>query len=239
MKRELTWEDFPFSEADLRRAAREANQALTDALPKPEDCGHSYSQEFRQNMDRLVCKVDRFSWTTGFQRVACFFLALLLSGTAWLTVDAQARERFFGWLSESFGGAQHYFFGGAQTGEKTEVRYFLPEVPTGYTEWMEPEEENGWSILYANDMGQILDFGYHSQQMDGVSPHLFFTVSGMEQKRGYVHELPADIYLDKTGETANVIVWADRETNTLLYISAYLEETELIRLAESVLREEK
>lgn len=239
MKRERIWEDFPFPEADLRMAARVADQALTEALPQPEDCTYRFSREFRRKMDRLIRRTDRSGWVTGLRRVACFFLALLLSGTAWLTVDAQAREKVFGWLSESFGGAQHYFFEGAQTGKRTEVRYILPEVPAGYTEWMEPEEENGWSILYANDMGQILDFGYHSQQVDGVSPHLFFTVSGMEQKQGFVHELPADIYLDKTGKTANGIVWVDQETDTLLYISAYLEETELIRLAESVLREEK
>ena len=78
MKRELTWEEFPFPEADLRRAARVAGQALTDALPQPEDCAYRFSQEFQRKMEQLIRKVDRSGWVTGLQRAACFFLALLL-----------------------------------------------------------------------------------------------------------------------------------------------------------------
>ncbi|MBR3752245.1 MAG: DUF4367 domain-containing protein [Ruminiclostridium sp.] len=242
MKRELTWEDFPFSEADLRRAAREANQALTDALPKPEDCAYRFSQEFQRKMERLIRKVDRSGWVTGLQRAACFFLALLLGGTAWLTVDAQAREKVFGWMSQQLENTRHYYFEESEEAlpEKTpEISYVLPVVPEGYQleDTGETGTEKDW--LYVNDRGQYLSFGYLTEETKYATSHVVFGTDGMEQKMVLVYGQPADYYFDVTGEHSNLIVWKDMEQDVLLYISAYLSESELIQMAETVVREEK
>ena len=42
-----------------------------------------------------------------------------------------------------------------------------------------------------------------------------------------------------TGEISNLIVWVDSETNTLFYISGYLDKDQLVELAESVVPVEK
>ena len=242
MKRELTWEEFPFPEADLRRAARVAGQALPDALPQPEDCGHSFSPKFRQNMDRLVRRVDRSGWSTGFQRVACFFLGLLLSGTAWLTVDAQAREKVFGWVSQQLENTRHYFFVEEEKvlPEKgPDISYVLPAVPEGYR--LEDTGAAGthrdW--LYVNEKGQYLTFGYLTKERKYATSHIFFSTDGSEKKTVLVRSMPAEYYYDPMGKESSLLVWRDAERDTLLYISAYLAENDLIRLAETVVREEK
>lgn len=242
MKRERIWEDFPFPEADLRAAARVAGQALTEALPQPEDCRTAFSQGFQRNMERLIRKTDRSGGVTGLRRVACFFLALLLSGTAWLTVDAQAREKVFGWMSQQLENTRHYFFVEEEEvlPEKSpEISYVLPAVPEEYRleDTGKTGTEKDW--LYVNDSGQYLSFGYLTKETKYATSHIFFGTDGEEQKTVLVHGQPADYYFDATGEHSNLIVWKDVEQEVLLYISAYLNESELIRMAETVIREEK
>lgn len=242
MKRERIWEDFPFPEADLRMAARVADQALTEALPQPEDCQTAFSQGFQRNMERLIRKTDRSGWVTGLQRVACFFLALLLSGTAWLTVDAQAREKVFGWMSQQLENTRHYFFVEEEEvlPEKSSgISYVLPVVPEGYRLEDTDKIETHKDWLYVNDRGQYLSFGYLTEETKYATAHVIFGTDGMEQKTVLVHGQPAEYYFDVTGEHSNLIVWKDVEQEVLLYISAYLSESELIQMAETVIREEK
>lgn len=240
MKRERIWEDFPFPEADLRAAARVAGQALTEALPQPEDCRTAFSQGFQRNMERLIRKTDRSGWVTGLRRVACFFLALLLSGTAWLTVDAQAREKVFGWVSQQLENTRHYFFVEEEKvlPEKSpDISYVLPVVPEEYRLEDTDKTETHRDWLYVNDNGQYLCFGYLTKETKFATSHIFFSTGGSEKKKVFVHSMPAEYYYDPLGKESNLIVWRDTERDTLLYISAYLAENDLIRLAETVIQE--
>lgn len=240
--REVSWGDFPFAREDLAGAARAARRALADSFPEPEDCQHAFSPTYCQRMDRLARKIDRSGWVTCLQRVACFFLALLLGGTAWLTVDAQAREKVFGWMSQQLENTRHYYFEESEEAlpEKTpEISYVLPVVPEGYQleDTGETGTEKDW--LYVNDRGQYLSFGYLTEETKYATSHVVFGTDGMEQKMVLVYGQPADYYFDVTGEHSNLIVWKDMEQDVLLYISAYLSESELIQMAETVVREEK
>lgn len=99
--RNVNWKDLSFSQGELEQAARIAGQAITDALPEPEDCVYSFSPEFQQKMDGLTQKTDRPGWTVGFRRAACFCLVFLVGGLAWFTVEAQMSEQSFGWDRET------------------------------------------------------------------------------------------------------------------------------------------
>lgn len=232
MKRELTWEDFPFSEADLRRAAREANQALTDALPKPEDCAYRFSQEFQRKMERLIRKVDRSGWVTGLQRAACFFLALLLSGTAWLTMDAQAQEKVFGWISEHVIDAQRYFHQGAVTSSQDIVHYQI-DIPEGY--WLKERYADDAFVneYYVNEEGKAINFIY-MYQTEYSFGEMYIGDAESERKGAMIHGIPADLYLATSPEDSNTVVWMDPETGALFDVTARMEEDDLIKLAESV-----
>lgn len=227
------------SEERLRLAAQEAGRAIAASLPEPEDCQAEFSPSFERKMKKVIWRADHRGLCLGLKRAACFFLALLLSGGVFLTVNAEAREIVFGWVSQRFEDAQHYFFEGKSSKEAEGVHYRLPVLPAGYVEWDSIAEDNGWSTLYVNEKEELLDFGYRREPTGELTVDLFFTVDGMSKTTLRVHDMPAEYYQDDTGEASNLIVWFDSETNTLLYISAYLNEELLVELAESVVPEEK
>ena len=226
------------SEEQLRLAAQRAGKALVDSLPDPEDCHHEFSPEFERKMQRLIRKSRHLGFYKGLKRAACFFLALLLSGGAFLTVNAEAREIVFGWVSQRFEDAQHYFFAGHSADGAVNIHYTLPAVPEGYEEWESYEEDNGWITLYIKE-DEFLDFGYYTEPPEEMAMSLYFTTDDMEKTSLSVHDMPGEYYQDDTGESSNLIVWVDSETNTLFYISGYLDKDQLVKLAESVVPEEK
>lgn len=227
------------SDERLRLAAQKADKALADSLPSPEDCPHTFSPEFERKIQRLIRKSKHFGFYKSLKQAACFFLALLLSGTVFLTVNAEAREVIFGWVSQRFEDSQHYFFSGHSEETSFNIQYSLPNVPEGYEIWESYEENNGWTTLYINENDDFLDFGYRREPTDGLTADLFFTVDGMSKNILCVNDMPAEYYQDDTGKSSNLIVWFDSETNTLFYISGYLDKEQMIRLAESVIPDEK
>ena len=226
------------SEEQLRLAAQRAGKALAESLPEPEDCHHEFSPEFERKMRKLIRKSRHPGFYKGLKRAACFLLVLLLSGGAFLTVNAEAREIVFGWVSERVEDAQRYFFAGHSAEGAVNIRYTLPAVPEGYEEWESYDEGNGWSVLYCKE-DLFLEFGYRQEPPESMNVDLYFTTDGMSKTLLSVHDMPAEYYQDDTGEISNLIVWVDSETNTLFYISGYLDKDQLVELAESVVPEEK
>ncbi len=232
------------SEERLREAAQRAGKALADSLPEPEDCHHEFSPELERKMQRLIRKHRRLGFYRGLKRVACVLLLFLLCGGTFLTVNAEAREIVFGWVSESVENTRHYFFREENTGEAnweppSKIYYELPKVPEEY--WLDhtSDEETYHNKVYVNEKGQYLTFGYNTKETPTSNSDVVFGVDGLEKTTVLVHGLPADYYFDDTGEESNLIVWRDEENEVLLYVIAYLDKDEMIALAESVIREEK
>lgn len=226
------------SEERLRLAAQEAGRAIAASLPEPEDCQAEFSPSFERKMKKLIWRADHRGLCLGLKRAACFFLALLLSGGVFLAVNAEARELVFGWISQRVEDAQHYFFQGDVPTENNDIHYNLSELPEEYSEWSVSDEINGRSSVYVNDAGEFLDFGYRRDTGEGASADLFFTVDGMTKKTVTVNGVPAEYYQDDTGVSSNLLVWVNPETNTLFYISAYLDEDTLVQLANSMAQKE-
>ena len=101
-----------FSEEELRAAAKEVSLAWVDRLPEARECQYVFSRHFERKMNRLLRRTRHPALSRGLRRVACFFLALLIGGIVWLSVDAEAREAFFGWVSGWTEGSRHYYFEG-------------------------------------------------------------------------------------------------------------------------------
>ena len=93
--------------------------------------------------------------------------------------------------------------------------------------------------LYENDAGEYLDFSYQYVTETSESILTLFFADEMEEKTVSIHGIPADYYFDQTRTHSNALVWTDPETNALLTLSAYLDEDDLIHMAEQIIREEK
>lgn len=226
------------SEERLRQAAHHAAQALEDSLPPPSQCHYEVSPEFRRNMKKLCRQAKRRPYRKVWKAVACAALVLILGSTSYLGLNAQAREAFFGWVTQITQNVSHYFFSGASDKHPENYRYVLPEIPEGYTQDMVDEDGGLRSELYVNERGEYLAF--ETQYVTEESQYeLFVDNGGMEVKKVSVHGASADLYLDPTGEKSNTLIWKDPETDVLLSLSAYLPEDQLISLADSVVRQEK
>ena len=223
------------SEERLRQAAGAAVLALADSLPAPEECRHEFSPGFEQRMRRVLRRGNHPTVYRGLRRAACFLLALLLSGSVWLTVDTEAREAVFGWISERVEGAYHYFFHGDGTSQKQVVRYALSEIPEGYREEDVYETDAYTEITYVETAtGRYLSLGWLHPSIETETPELFFLTGDMEREPAQVNGRAAEFYRDDTNNMANVIVWRDEKRDTLLYLSGYFDKGSLIDMAESV-----
>ena len=170
--------------------------------------------------------------------VACAALVLILGSTSYLGLNAQAREAFFGWVTQITQNVSHYFFSGSSDKHPENYRYVLPEIPEGYTQDVVDEDGGLRMELYTNEKGETLAFEtqYTTESSDY---ELFLDVDKLEIKKVTVQGVSGDLYIDPTGEQSSTLIWKDPETDVLLSLTAYLPEDQLISLADSVVQQEK
>ena len=226
------------SEERLRQAAHHAAQALEDSLPPPSQCRYDVSPEFRRNMEKLCRQAKRRPYRTVWKAVACAALVLILGSTSYLGLNAQAREAFFGWVTQITQNVSHYFFSGSSDKHPENYRYVLPEIPEGYTQDAVDEDGGLRSELYVNEQGDYLAF--ETQYVTEESAYeLFMDVDGLEITKVMVQGVSGDLYVDPMGKQSSTLIWKDPETDVLLSLTAYLPKDELISLADTIVRQEK
>ena len=221
-----------FSEEELRAAAKEVSLAWVDRLPEARECQYVFSRHFERKMNRLLRRTRHPTLSRGLRRVACFFLALLIGGIVWLSVDAEAREAFFGWVSEWTEGSRHYYFEGTATQRSAAFRYVYPEIPQGYSAWDVITEEGTAIFVFVDEDGRFFKFEY--LQNTGTETFLLTQRTDKHDVKINGHHgefIPAD-----SPEHSNVVAWTDEETGTLLFVHGFFDEEYLIHWAEGVRR---
>lgn len=219
------------SEEMLREAAMAADQALLDSLPPSEECQHEFSPKFEQSIRKLVRRAEHPALYNAIKRVACIALVLLLSGSAWLTVDAEARAAFIGWVKEVYEMFFVYHFEGSQSESEPLPQYRPSWIPDGYEEISITDIDGCITVCYTNETGQIITFSYAPSSTE---TYWLIDKANTTIHSAYVENTPADIFISNTSEIANVVVWTSPNDNTAFYISAFLDEYDLLYMAESV-----
>ena len=228
------------SEESLRQAARSAALALADNLPEPEECQHTFSPRFERRMRKVLRRGNHPAVYRGLRRAAGLLLVLLLSASAWLTVDTEARETVFSWISERVEGAYHYFFQGEGTGQRPVNGYILAKIPEGYQEETSLTSDSYSETTYVETAtGRYLSLGWVYPSEETATPEIFFLTDDMQREQAQVSGRTAEFYRDDTGKQGNIVVWRSEQTNTLFYISGYFNKEELVDMAEQVILHKK
>lgn len=220
------------TEDRLRAVAREAGDAL-DHAPLPEE-DHAFSEKYRRAVRQMEGRSRHPAWSAGLRRVAVILVVLLLPFSGWMTVDAQAREVVFGWVSEKVtNGYLYSFFGDRDT--QTDAQYTLTEIPAGY-ELYEHYEGTGYvDDIYIDQEGSLFTFTYIYDRDVQTS-----LLSGMAEKEAVlVGDVVADYYPPAPDDPSSSIVWYDDETGVMLHISGFAGKSDMIHYAESVERVEE
>ena len=230
------------TEEMLKAAAVEADQVILDSLPAPEECEREFSNSFRKKIRRISRRANHPVLYKFAKSVACFVLAVILTGGVWLTVDAEAREAFIRWVKETSGTYSVYHFEGTDSetqtseGQSSEEEispeYSLAWIPDGYTEWATENVGDSIYVMYADESGRLLTFGYLPGS-DGT--YMFLETTGYTQESTYVGNVPADFYLSHSPDKANSIVWTSPDGETAFYLDGFFSKEELIDMAENVL----
>lgn len=226
------------SDAALKEAAFAVDQAMQDALPKPEECDHVFSPAFEKKMRKLIRKANHPVAYKVLNRAACALLVLVLSASLLLTFHPKARAAVVDWIKEKMGDFYHYFAPEKASEPEAEAAtpedYCLGWLPEGYTLLFSNTTDRK-TEAYVNDAGQILQF----QCVYSSSGSLAVGGGEYTEKQVMIGNLQAEIYLAKDNSRGNGIIWSANNGNILLCISAQLGEADLIKMAESVFIQEK
>lgn len=121
----------------------------------------------------------------------------------------------------------------AESVEVLPVEYRLTWVPEGYELYMQNETfGNTNSFLYKDQEGRLLHFIVLLDR-EGARSYLYPNKNAVE-KHVLVGRNPADLYLVDTGGANSELVWQDPKAGALFYISAFLPEEDILKMAESI-----
>ena len=220
------------SDSMLRSAAKKSCEIYVNQLESGYDpkTQHEFSPEFEKKIKRLRRKANRPIVYRSLQRIASIILVCLIACGAWLTVDAEARATFFGWIKEIYETYFVYHFEGDADYSESSVAYRPTWLPEGYTEFYVNEAQSTTVVLYQNEDGFLLTFQYTHNPNE---TDWFIDAEQAVIKKTSMNGYPAEILMTDNTTTASLIAWTD-EQDSAFYVSAFLSESELIRIAESV-----
>mgnify|MGYP002524544350 CR=1 FL=1 len=213
----------------FKQAADEYVNALSESLPQPEDCPHTFGKRFERQMGHLIAKTAHPLRTAMLRAAASFAAVLLLFGSV-LAVDADARKAFLGWIEERFD-TYISFSASGKTHNSVQAQYTLGWVPEGYRFEEIYDDTDGQIISYVNDNGDYFRFSY---LFTSTSSNLYlFSLDGYDTKDVSVNGMPGTLYLPHNEADGAELVWQNAD-GTLFEISGRCEEAVLIYAAENI-----
>ena len=216
----------------LRKAADESLEDYVSGLERDYDPEHQhkFSLKFEKKIKRLKRKAEHPFLYRTLQRVASIALAILIGGGTWLAVDVEARAAFFGWVKEVYETFFVYRFSD-EVDISAETKNFEPRwVPDGYEKTRTIDTGGRINIVYKNESGQFLKFNYI---YDPNETNIFVSADGGRTKTTVVGDYQADLILFDDPSVANCILWSDFD-ECAFYISAFLNEEDLVKIANSI-----
>ena len=220
------------SDSMLRSAAKKSCEIYVNQLESGYDpkTQHEFSPEFEKKIKRLRRKANHPIVYRSLQRIASIILVCLIACSAWLTVDAEARAAFFGWVKEIYETYFVYRFEGNADYSESSVAYRPTWLPEGYTEFYVDDIDATTVVSYQNTDGLLLTFRYTHNPNE---TDWFIDATHAVIKETTVNGYPAEILLADNITTASVIAWTD-EQDSAFYVSGFLSESELIKIAENI-----
>jgi len=216
----------------LCTAAARSSELFVQAVALDYDPAQQYepSELFQKKIKRLFRRAKHPYLYQTMRRVAAIFLAAILAGSVYLAVDTEARAAFFGWIKETYETYFVYRFKDDSTAESAPSVLRPTWLPQGYTEYVVNDAVGTITVVYANDAGEMLTFRYsqNPKQTDW-----FIDSTNTIQSNAIINGNQADVFISTNPSVSSAILWT-RPDHTAFYISGFLSENDLIKVAESI-----
>lgn len=190
---------------------------------------HEFSLKFKRKIRKLKRKADHPVFYRAAQCAASIILAILIGGTAFFTLNTEARAALSAWIKEVYETYFVYRFEGAEISENDAVGYRPTWLPEGYTEFYANEVDDTVTIVYADEEGKMLKYNFVCNPNE---TDWYVNAAQVTLEPATVNGVPAQLLISNDSETASAIMWTTDE-NTAFYISGFLSQDELIKIAES------
>ena len=214
-------------ESAARTYEKYVSNLLSDFDP---EYHYEFSSGFEKKIEKLKRRADHPVLYRTMKRIAIIFLTLLIAGAVWISVDDDARAAFFGWISEITGSYYEYHHTSTADNTIEQMDYRPTWIPYGYSEKSVRVFDDKTTVRYLNDGGELLSFSY-------VNTHeaidWSFDISKGSMQSCNVGEYSASLFLSDSEDTASFITWVNGY-DTAFFITGFISETELMRVAESV-----
>ena len=169
-------------------------------------------------------------FNTWLSKVACVFLAVLLTGSAVLTFSVEARAAFFGWVREQVETYYMYFFeGNAAVTEP--AKYELGWMPENCIFVTSYETAGGEVYIYTDERDTLIQFTYTSEP---DNEKVYVDCAEYTEKQVTINGNTASLFIAPSEDNTDGIVWTDPNTNTLFFISGHFDQETFIKIAENV-----
>lgn len=216
----------------LKKAAERSNEIYTAALEvSAPETEHTFSPEFEKKLRKLRRRVDHRILYRTLRWAACILLAVLLAGGALFVGDEGARASFVSWFKAIQSEYLHYSFRSDPSPADESVVYRPTWIPEGYELYYVRDDGSAGTVIYVNEQGWFLRLMYSRTRK---TAHWFVQRQGLEEsKPAEVNGNPAELLGSDDPGVAGGILW-EGETGTMFFLSAFLDDEDLIRAAESV-----
>ena len=169
-------------------------------------------------------------FNTWLSKVACVFLAVLLTGSAVLTFSVEARAAFFGWVREQVETYYMYFFeGNAAVTEP--AKYELGWMPENCIFVTSYETAGGEVYIYTDERDTLIQFTYTSEP---DNEKVYVDCAEYTEKQVTINGNTASLFIAPSEDNTDGIVWTDPDTNTLFFVSGHFDQETFIKIAENV-----
>ena len=195
----------------------------------PEDV-HQFSKQFERKIRKLKRKADHPILYHALRSAALVAIAILVTASAWLTVNVEARRAFFGWIKSFYETYFVYSFQDDGINSLSTINYRPTLLPAGYTEFIVDDTTSTVHVLYSNADGNYITFSYIHNPSE---VEWFIAADQVAVQSATVSGNPADLLVALDSNEANALMWIT-EDNTAFCLSGYLDADELIEIAESV-----
>lgn len=195
------------------------------------------SPRFERQMNAMLTDPQRWAtrrvrplWKKCVQTAAALLLVCSLSLGALMAVSPAVRAAVINWVTEWYETYILYRYSGEQiSGELP--KYEITDLPEGYVETERIEMPEYFCVTYKNEEGQWLRFAYSYMQQGSA---LDILTEGVEVRDITVNGFDSQIFLSLDPKNDNTLTWIDPSANLQFTVDAFLDESAILHIAESV-----
>lgn len=219
------------TDAALQAAAKEASFALAEALVQGSNQQPPYipSKSFTRKMSSL-CRRERHPvFHRTMQCAAAVFLALLLTGIGWLTVDAEARAAAVTWFRSISQDSIVYRF--LNPAPQTTLPDYTPTwLPDGFQEREHYKDDQRSSSYFVSGSDFIvieIDIYHNGTLLSLIGDHSGYEEVGVNQFTA--------LFVPANGDSGiSNLVWIDEQNGLVFSVDSTLEKSVMLHIAESI-----